>query len=229
MAATFWRPSRRPSWAAIRARPCTSSSRCTPTSAPSTRRSGGGRPVVRRRLRALRHLARGAALEPGKEHDFNLPVTLRFASNCYVHFAATTLDEPDPAGSRRHDRRRSAGDDDRPRRPAHPAGPGSAGGPGTTDEHEEPEVAPPAPDEVFPTLTGARSGPTAGRPGPRPVPVHGRRRHRAGRLAERGVRQGLPGTSAARADLASVARRGRKNPGSPDCWRPGWSTAGPTR
>jgi hypothetical protein len=37
------------------------------------------------------------ALEPGREYQFPLPITLRFGSNCYVHFAATTLDEPGSA------------------------------------------------------------------------------------------------------------------------------------
>jgi hypothetical protein len=41
----------------------------------------------------------GTALDPGREQDFDLPVTLRFGSNCYVHFAATTLDEPVPESS----------------------------------------------------------------------------------------------------------------------------------
>lgn len=39
------------------------------------------------------------ALEPCKPYDFPLPVTLRFAANCYVHFAAATVDEPDPGSA----------------------------------------------------------------------------------------------------------------------------------
>lgn len=36
----------------------------------------------------------GTRLPAGQTRDFPLPVTLRFAANCYVHFAATTMDGP---------------------------------------------------------------------------------------------------------------------------------------